>query len=248
MTRSIYKGTVVQDYLNNQGIIMIQRSFYIILTSLIATVLMLCESVEDDLIFQAESCINEKAGTGNIGECSSFLETLSSPRANTLKCSVKLEASGLDNSNIIDAIEVIENSSGENNEVHFMALVSLNSIDEADETSQVCKNTDRPGLEYIASAARMGTYFANAAGIVGEIGTDRAPTTDELNDMLANCSGTCTEAVGETASTIHEVYCVGTEASDEDICMDVSEAISSGNTNLEIGQKLICLFDDSCAP
>ena len=115
-----------------------------------------CESDENNLIAQAETCINENAGNENaIGSCASFLEGLNTPRANTLKCSITLSAAGLSNERITNAITAIDDESSMDNEIRFMTLVALNNTDSADQVPFVCNNTDSPGLEFLANAARV---------------------------------------------------------------------------------------------
>ncbi len=224
---------------------MIQTLFKLLLASFFITALTACESEEDDLLFQAENCINEKSGTGQIGQCSEFLSSLDSPRANTLKCKITLETSGLDNQKITSALDTMDNSTDAEKEAHFMGLVSLNSLAEADEAAAVCTNTESPGLEFIADSARMGTVLVDQIARVGNVSESNPLTTGDLTTMLSNCDSdpTCEEAIGASAQSMYGIYCEDASITDVEVCADVNAAISGGGTDAQIGEALIALLE-----
>lgn len=205
-----------------------------------------CESDENNQIAQAETCINENASNESaIASCSSFLDGLNSPRAKTLKCSITLASAGLSNSRIVSAIEVMDNNSSSDNELQFMALVSLNNTASADKIPSVCSGTDSPGMEFLANAARMGTTLADIGGIdVSTIDEDTTFSAGQITDMATNCGADagCETTLGESATSMYDIFCVDADLSENEVCADVNSAIAGGGGSQAIGAALLLLI------
>ncbi len=208
-----------------------------------------CESDENNKIAQAESCINENASNESaIASCSSFLKGLTSPRANTLRCSITLSAGGLSNERIVSAIEVMDDASSNENELQFMALISLNNTDSANQIPSACSNTDSPGIEFVANAARMGTTLAGFLTSIDieDIDEETVIGTTEVNEIYSGCApdSACKELLGQSAESMYDIFCADADLSENEICADVNAAIDFGAGNYEdIGQALIDAFD-----
>ena len=173
------------------------------------------------------------------------MEGLNTPRANTLKCSITLSAPGLSNERITNAITAIDDESSMDNEIRFMTLVALNNTDSADQVPFVCNNTDSPGLEFLANAARVGTQFASFIP-----GLDLADVDEEILEAAdftlihSDCSAStsCQTVLGEAAESMFSSFCIDADLTENEICADVDSAISNNSTPVDIGIALIGLF------
>ena len=129
----------------------------------------------------------------------------------------------------------------------FMALIALNDSVIADSIPSTCSGTDSPGIEFIATAARMGTTLADIGGLdITTIDENTTISGGDVTAIVSGCEGdtACLDIIGESATSMYDTFCAEADLEENDICLDVFNAIQVGGTPDLIGQELINLLKD----
>ena len=135
-----------------EGITMIRNKILMVSLCFLFGFTVGCESEEDDLLAQAQACLNENVDNpSGLAGCKKFLSGINTQQSRQIGCSIEFGVAGMTQARIIAAFEVIDDEAAvANKEAKFMTLFSLNSVAAADQLVSVCTNTGSEGLEFIA--------------------------------------------------------------------------------------------------
>lgn len=180
-----------------------------------------CEESDDNKIAQAQECLNKLSDTSpsaDIQACMDKVSGIETEQAYGILCSGSFLKGGLTTNKIVTAFDNADTQPAAQKEAKLIEGLSLTSTAVADQAYENCAKTNTPGLIYIASLVKIGT-FINVLGTGGSIDA-------KIDDCIASPSTCQLAEVGEAIPTIANLYCKG-DAKDEQVCKDLEAAIAS---------------------
>jgi hypothetical protein len=225
------------------------------------------KKTEQDDLAKAQDCLDKvpQSNPTAADACLAYVQKYTSQQANILKCGIYMTSGGLVENKIVQAYKASKDTTIQNKEAAYMAILSLNLPDVATGYTKAvaadtyCQQTGLPGLKYISGIIVAGTYLNKTiAAITSTSGIDiNNPTAinSAVNTMLASCAApppatpapACTAdlaTLGTTVANLSTTYCDNQHAKDE-VCTKINAAVSSaGGTATNVGQAVFCYLNN----
>lgn len=218
------------------------KIFIMSLAAISVLFLISCEDADDRKIASAQKCLNgigDRTGTdlsNYVQSCMDKIAGMNNEQANIIFCSGYFLKGGLTNSKIISAFGAYNDAPSEEKEAVLIKQLSLgdSSVPDAkanaDAAYHYCQKTNVPGLAYVASLCRIGTYVdqMNCGGSCADI---RDAIDHFVGNIGSGASDADKQAVGEMVNDLSTVYCQG-EAKESNICIEINSAKQAANGDL----------------
>ena len=214
-----------------------------------------CKKTEVDDLQEAQLCLNSASASTARG-CVSSISALSSPRANSLKCSAIFISEGFGSPTaFIAALDSINQggtcTGGCSSTVNALTTFAFSSFDvstgtgrdannaTAAEAFNVCAASSVSSYTQISSLFKLGTLASMVAySLTGGAAID----IDDIDSALASLASSDPSTVGNIAITTYSAVCSDPEhASDSTVayCNELKTAVESGSTATDIGSCLL---------
>ena len=221
--------------------------FNLFIFSLISLNLSCSGNEEQKKLGEAQACLDRipQSDPSSAINCYSYISSVSSPQADSLRCSIAFLVGGITTTKLINAIKQIDD--GNNAEEVFMSLLVFNGInpnntlepatgeqsrDNVNLAKNYCNASGVKGFMYLANFAVAGTALVRSFKANADDTFWRNPefTTGEVEAGLEDCvngTTTCDPAdVGAAILVLGESYCIGKQ--DDKQCQQVEAAITAG--------------------
>ena len=212
-----------------------------------------CEKDEDDKISQAQECLDKAKVAADAAGCESLIDGINSEKANRIRCSLAILASGTTQDEILQAFQAMDSASSRDPVIEVSTVMGLGDIlpagtpngavDSAEETlaeeiKDICYTSESRGLRTMSQLIVFGTKAQVVADIAGDP-EDPEAIKDNINSMPD-------ADAGEFANDVYDLYCNPTP-SNEDICSTLAAAGAGTGSDTAVGQALkACLANNSC--
>lgn len=220
--------------------------------TLLATLsLTACESSDDRTLAQGQACLDAATTAAQAQQCSNIVAGLTSQEAFMIQCSAIFVQQGLTGSRVANAIaNVNAGSSSTDATTGLIAyLVFKNATPSADDAIAKCTSANSKAMLRLATAAKLATTIANAAGALGSIDPSSPNAAQQMasavQSLVSSPSPTTNAAIGSIAVTANSAYCGdGSSYQNTQVCTDLQQAIGSSSDPATIGQALLSLMQN----
>lgn len=218
----------------------------IFVASLATLALAGCETSDDRTLAQGQACLDSATSSSAL-QCKDLVAGLSSQESNMIRCSADFIAQGFTGTRIADSISQIKNSSGSTDGTTAMIayLVFKSTSPSADTAVSDCTAAGSRSMLRLATATKLATTIASAAGILGSIDPTSATAASQMQaavNSLASGSPSASDltTLGNTAILANSAYCSdGSSYVGTDVCNDLKTALASSNDPQAIAQALL---------
>ncbi|MBF0206010.1 MAG: hypothetical protein HQK53_03895 [Oligoflexia bacterium] len=203
-----------------------------------------CETEEQRDLFRAQQCINQSSSS-NVENCRSYLSGHASKEAYVLQCSIDFLKQGVTASRMATAIEKRDSSTtNKNSLLGMMGMISFSDQQDLISAERNCSLCGYSSYTMLIKMAKISTTLVVDQGV--PVTVDNKPDQKKMEEVVAAVVASPTseikETVGAAAQTIQTSYCTAENATSK-VCTTIAESISAGDSNEEIGQKLLALFN-----
>lgn len=236
-----------------------KKGFLSLAFCFLAFTIVACESNEEDMIAQAQACldsidpnISDRSTMQSLAAtCEAKVAGISSQRASVIKCSAKFIAEGFTATRFANAFTVLKNKpSGVNSTVAMTAYLAFEgdgttaaSANTAASTAKsVCAETGLAGMIAFADLSVVATQIATSLG--GAVDVDTL-TPSDMQTLVSNLDGAELETIGEAAISISQVYCTNASTEGAEFCTQINQAVAAGSSAADIGQQLKTLLQNT---
>lgn len=193
-----------------------------------------CEDDEANSIAKAQQCFDNITDTDAntaASSCLTIISGLDSPDANIVRCGLLIREGGLTSTALIAAYTSSDGAATNEKEAAFMNALTLSTFSSGSSTTNqaslantACQKSGLSGLAYLGTLVLVGTNV-NSVG-AGDFGT-------RINACVADTANCANAELGTALVAAESLYCSG-GAADEQVCIDLNNAISTGGSNFEL--------------
>ncbi|MFV3408446.1 hypothetical protein ACNH6C_07550 [Bdellovibrio bacteriovorus] len=223
------------------------------------------EQTEKDMIAEAQFCLDEARDAASANACMSKINGITSPNAYTLRCAAGFISSGITSAaNLSQALTAI---SEDGSATGMLTALNFGDVSLVNSTASYCSQSGQKGLALIGAMAKSATALANAADLLGGLGScggdiascDTAAIESAITGLIASISDTndpdydlaveTVSSIGSSIQTVYSVTCSGTNNANSDICGDINQAAATAGINMAtadiaaIGQALLAQWN-----
>ena len=209
-----------------------------------------CEEDEDKRIASAQACL-DSASPQTASSCLVEISGLTSPRAQSLRCSIRFLSQGFHGSRLTNAFEQLseENEGKYPNGGDAMVIVLTNMAftdkDLAENTLRECQASGSQALARMATLSLMATVLVDGVqGVdlsdVGENGLSEEDRAQFIQGLTQSVKGGTDEELGGLAVSASGLFCSNedSEFSDTEVCENLKIAVQTKGGTAAIGSAL----------
>lgn len=207
-----------------------------------------CETSDDRTLAAGQACL-DSATQATAASCATMVQGLTSQEAYMIQCSADFIQQGFTGSRVVDAIKNINsNSSTTDATTGLIAyMIFKNTSPSADHAISVCTSAGSKSMLRLATAAKLATTIASAAGALTTIDPNSPSAAAQMQaavqTMLTANNSTNNAAVGSIAVTANTAYCSdGSSYKSTQVCTDLSAALASSSDPAQVGSYLLNLM------
>ncbi|OQW47282.1 MAG: hypothetical protein A4S09_15930 [Proteobacteria bacterium SG_bin7] len=211
-----------------------------------------CEDEETNAIAKAQRCLDKVVGgtvasrAAAAANCKAMVSGYNSADSYSIRCAADFIGDGLDATRISNAVGRMRDApAGVDPSMVLMGTIAFSSKAKGDEAFSDCRLSGSAGYIFFASAARVGTLVADAAGgnggpLLTAIQNGQTPTSAEINQAIQNAGSANNADIGATAVVLFSSQCAVVTAQNQTVCNQVQTAINAGAGNMAaIGANLL---------
>lgn len=205
-----------------------------------------CQETEQDIIADAQYCMDEARTAAAAEACSAKLGSLQTPAAYVIRCSGEFIAQGFTApERLVSAIDQLKGTGGTAGLLGFMAFTDNASATRA---FDYCVKSNQKGMSLLAALMKTATVIASTStSIVAGLQASPPvfPTEAEIKTAIDNVLTDGNEAViGETVKAVYSVSCGSGSQANADVCTQIDDALANHGgagsaTPAEIGAYLL---------
>ncbi len=220
-----------------------------IVASSISLILSGCETSDDRTLASGQACLDSATTASQATQCKAIVAGLTSRESYLIRCSSNFVEQGFTGSRVQTAIANINTHSGTDATTGLIAyLIFKQAAPTADEAISNCTASGSTSMLRLATAAKLATTIANAAGVLASIDPSSATAGTQMQaavNSLISPGPTAQQAsdIGSTAILANTAYCGdGSTYQSTQVCTDLQSAISSNVSPQAVGNALLQLL------
>lgn len=208
----------------------------------------------DDLPLASMSDVNERVS--KVNGCLSKLGSVSTKQASLVRCAANFLIEGFGTpSKIVNALQQVstQQGSGGGGTVGMMSILAFTSQTKsgqtatenatananfAQETLNYCTQAGNPGYIWIASFSNMASALAKVGAAVGGVNVSDGISATEIDTILSSGSSAADDVIGATAIAAYQTSCSGADQTNQTLCTELGNAVTSGANSAAIGAAL----------
>jgi hypothetical protein len=225
-------------------------SKFLLLAS-VAVLLTSCETPEDQSLASAQTCIDTAKTSDDADRCYAIVDGVETEKAYLVRCSASYIAQGFTGARFAAAFQRLKDnpSSGQDPMATVMAYLIFSKTStrhSADNTLSNCTKSGVRSMVRLATMSKLATFIATASGGISanidplNASFDPAAISAAITNLAGSGSAEAQANVGAIAAQANTAYCnAGSSFENNEICTNLSTAISAGGTPQSIGQALL---------
>ncbi len=187
-----------------------------------------CQESEQDVIKDAQYCMDDARTSSQAQACISKLEGIETPAAYVIRCAGEFISQGFTSpSRLVDVIDALKADGGTAGLLGFMSFSDLTSASRA---FTYCTKSNQKGMNLLAALMKTATTITatNPTLLAGLTANPPVyPTEAEIKTAIDNITAGGAEAVGETVKTVYQISCGSGSPANADVCNQINDAAAS---------------------
>lgn len=188
-----------------------------------------CQESEQDVIKDAQYCMDDARTSSQAQACISKLEGIETPAAYVIRCAGEFISQGFTSpSRLVDVIDALKADGGTAGLLGFMSFTDLTSANRAFTS---CTKSNQKGMNLLAALMRTATTITSTdSSIIAGLTANPPvyPTEQQVKDAIDNVlTAGNEEVIGETIKTVYQVSCGSGSPANADVCNQINDAAAS---------------------